>query len=120
MRERSHLRRPGKAPTEYPVACSPQAWSAGAVFMLLEAAIGLSIDAVEKRILLDRPVLPDFLEHLTIRGLTLYNDSVDLVVFRSRDAVAVTVERRTGDVEVAGSKLVAPGERYYETKHRQR
>jgi hypothetical protein len=29
----------------YPVACSPQAWSAGVVFPLLQSSMGLSIDA---------------------------------------------------------------------------
>ena len=34
-------RRPHRAPTPYPVACAPQAWSAGAVFGLLGACLGL-------------------------------------------------------------------------------
>ena len=33
-------RRPGKGPTLYPVACSPQAWAAGSVFMVLQACLG--------------------------------------------------------------------------------
>ena len=37
-------RRPGEGPTQYPVACAPQAWAAGSVFMLLSAALGLSVD----------------------------------------------------------------------------
>ena len=39
-----HKRR-GEGPTLYPVACSPQAWAAGSVFLLLQAALGLTIDA---------------------------------------------------------------------------
>ena len=45
-------RRPGKGPTLYPVACSPQAWAAGSVFMLLQACLGLEIRASESRIYL--------------------------------------------------------------------
>jgi glycogen debranching enzyme len=93
-------RRIGKSPTQYPVACSPQAWSAGAAFLLLQASIGLSIDAIQKRIVLTRPVLPDFLEHVRIRNLAVANASVDLALFRSGSAVAATVERRSGDVDV--------------------
>ena len=33
--------RPGEAPIAYPVACLPQAWAAGSVFMLLQACLGL-------------------------------------------------------------------------------
>src|SRR6185503_4788148 len=38
-------RRPGEGPTLYPVACSPQSWAAAAPFLLLQACLGLSIDA---------------------------------------------------------------------------
>src|SRR5438477_302718 len=30
----------GQGPTPYPVACSPQAWAAGSLFMLLGACLG--------------------------------------------------------------------------------
>jgi glycogen debranching enzyme len=93
-------RRAGKAPTSYPVACSPQAWSAGAAFLLLQSAIGLSIDAVRKQIVLTRPVLPEFLEQVRVRNLAVGQASVDLMLFRSGHAVAVTVERRDGNVDV--------------------
>jgi glycogen debranching enzyme len=93
-------RRAGKAPTSYPVACSPQAWSAGAAFLLLQSSMGLSIDAVRKQIVLNRPVLPGFLEQVRIRNLVVGQASVDLMLFRSGNAVAVTVERRDGDVDV--------------------
>ena len=33
-------RSPGEAPVAYPVACLPQAWAAGSVFMLLQACLG--------------------------------------------------------------------------------
>jgi glycogen debranching enzyme len=33
-------RRTGEGPTLYPVSCAPQAWAAGALFMLLEACSG--------------------------------------------------------------------------------
>jgi glycogen debranching enzyme len=95
-------RRAGKAPTLYPVACSPQAWSAGAAFLLLEASMGLTIDAPQRRIAFTRPVLPPFLDQVRIKNLTVASASVDLVLFRSGPAVAVTVESRSSeDVEVA-------------------
>ena len=93
-------RRAGKGPTSYPVACSPQAWSAASAFLLLQSSIGLSIDAMRKRVTLARPVLPAFLDYVRIRDLTVADGRVNLMLFRSGDAVAVTVERRTGNVEV--------------------
>ena len=93
-------RRAGKGPTSYPVACSPQAWSAGAAFLLLQSSIGLSIDAARKKVVLTRPVLPEFLEQVRVRNLAVGEASVDLMLFRSGNAVAVTVERRDGEVDV--------------------
>ena len=37
-------RRPGRGPTLYPAACSPQAWAAGAPFLMLQAMLGLEFD----------------------------------------------------------------------------
>jgi glycogen debranching enzyme len=90
----------GKSPTLYPVACSPQACSAGAAFLLLQSSIGLSIDATQNRILLTHPVLPDFLEQVRVRNIVVGNAAVDLMLFRSGQTVAVTVERRSGTLEV--------------------
>jgi glycogen debranching enzyme len=36
----------GEPPIAYPVACLPQAWAAGSVFLMLQAALGVNIDAV--------------------------------------------------------------------------
>jgi glycogen debranching enzyme len=93
-------RRPGKAPTAYPVACSPQAWAAGSAFLLLKSSIGLSIDAIQNRILLARPVLPAFLQEVRIRNLAVRDALVDLTLFRSAETVAVTVEHPKGEIDV--------------------
>ena len=93
-------KRPGKGPTLYPVACSPQAWSAAASLLLLQSSMGLRIDAINNRIVLTQPVLPAFLQYVRIRNLTMGDASVDLLVFRSGSTVAVTVERRNGDADV--------------------
>ena len=92
-------RRADEAPTLYPVACAPQAWSAGAVFLLLQSCLGLSIDAPANRICIERPQLPERLEHVTVRGLLVgAGRSVDLRFDRHDSDVSVTVLRRTGDV----------------------
>ncbi len=93
-------RRPGEGPTLYPVACSPQAWAAAAVFLLLEASLGLRIDAAAARICFHRPALPPTLRDLEVRNLVVGSGSIDLVVHRHRDGVAVGVLRRQGAIEV--------------------
>jgi glycogen debranching enzyme len=93
-------RRPGKAPTLYPVACSPQAWSAGAVFMILGACLGLSIDAAQSRVTFRRPFLPPFLRRVAIRNLQVGSGSLDLSVERYAEVVGIDILRRQGAVEV--------------------
>jgi glycogen debranching enzyme len=93
-------RRPGEGPTLYPVACSPQSWAAGSVFQLLQACLGLRIEAAIGRVCLDYPVLPEFLHEVRIQGIRVGSGSVDLCLRRVGDDVGVNVLNRTGSVEV--------------------
>jgi glycogen debranching enzyme len=94
-------RRPGQGPIEYPLACAPQAWAAGAVFLLLRACLGLSVDASKRQIVFTRPTLPSFIREVNIRGLRAGDASVDLALhYHQADDVGVNVTGRTGDVEL--------------------
>jgi glycogen debranching enzyme len=93
-------RRASQGPTLYPVACSPQAWAAGAVFLLLQAGLGMTLDAPARQIRFDRARLPEFLPEVTLRNLRVGEASVDLALGRHNENVTVSVLRREGDVEV--------------------
>jgi len=90
----------GQGPILYPVACAPQAWSAAAVFLMFQACLGLSINAIESRVSLVRPFLPPFLSRATIMNLRIGDASADIQVVRHEHDVTVTVLRRNGDIEV--------------------
>src|SRR5207248_1138877 len=62
-------RRPGESPTLYPVACAPQAWASGAVFLLLQSCLGLDVLAPERKLVFSKPFLPQFLPQVRIRDL---------------------------------------------------
>jgi glycogen debranching enzyme len=94
-------RRAGQGPTLYPVACSPQAWAAGAVFMLLKAVLGMDIDAREQRVTFRSPLLPEFLSELWISNLRVGTASVDLRLQRYPGDVGITVLNKRGDVQLA-------------------
>jgi glycogen debranching enzyme len=96
--------RPHEGPTLYPVACAPQAWAAGSVFLLLQACLGLRIDAMRAQIVLDRPILPPSIERLTIRKLQVGPAWVDLVLENHAHDVGVHLLRRDGDVGVIITK----------------
>jgi glycogen debranching enzyme len=96
--------RPHEGPTSYPVACSPQAWAAGAVFMLIQACLGLDVDAFAGQIVLDRPVLPPAIGGLAIRDLAIGRARVDLVLESHADDVGVRLARRDNDVRMVITK----------------
>ena len=77
----------GEPPVGYPVACLPQAWSSGAPFMMLQAALGLDIDAFRREIVIDRPELPSEIERLEVRGLRVDDEIVNLQFQRIGDRV---------------------------------
>ena len=98
-------RRRGEAPTLYPVACLPQAWASGAVFMLLGACLGLSIDAEARVVKLENPVLPDWLPEVKLANLQVSDSAtIDLLIERHPHDVSVTVLRRQGGIRVEVSK----------------
>jgi glycogen debranching enzyme len=97
-------RRPGASPTLYPVACAPQAWAAGAVYLLLHACLGLQIDAAARRVSLSHAVLPEAIDWLRIVNLTVADATVDLLLTRHAYDVGITVLRRDGAVEILGLK----------------
>jgi glycogen debranching enzyme len=93
-------RAPGEPPIAYPVACLPQAWAAGSVFLMLQATLGLTIDAWTGTVDLAAPVLPGGLERLKITGLQIGEAVVDLNI-RHVDGRAVVLPRhRQGKVAV--------------------
>jgi hypothetical protein len=83
------LRVSGQAPTPYPVACLPQAWSSGTVFMLLQASLGVHIDGQRNRNHVERPLLPLGIEHLSVRALPINDARVDLHFHRIGEEVVV-------------------------------
>jgi len=93
-------RRPGKGPTLYPVACSPQAWAAGAVFMVLQACLGLEVRALESRLYLHYSALPEKVDQVRIRNLKIGKAEVDLSFERYQHSVSVNILRRSGHVEI--------------------
>ena len=93
-------RRPNEGPTLYPVACSPQAWAAATPFFILEACLGMTVQAERGRILFDRPFLPEGIPQLSIRNLQCGKAAVDLLLERRGESVLVHCESRQDDVEV--------------------
>jgi glycogen debranching enzyme len=76
-------------PIRYPVACSPQAWSAGTIPCMLSAVLGFVPNAMEKRLTLMKPALPQWLDTLTINGMTVGDIPVNVEFKRVGDDTMV-------------------------------
>jgi glycogen debranching enzyme len=93
-------RRAGVGPTLYPVACAPQAWASGAVFLLLQSCLGLSINGRESRVRFDEPVLPPYLQQVRIKNLSAGKGTIDLLIHGHDRNVNVDILRMEGHVEI--------------------
>lgn len=87
----------GQGPTPYPVACLPQAWAAGSIFMLLQAALGIRIAGADRTVHIDHPTLPIGIESLSISHLPVGSEFVDLHFRRVGDDVVTVPSKRTAD-----------------------
>ena len=87
-------------PVPYPVACSPQAWAAGASFLFLETMLGLRAHAGQGELELRHPNLPDWIGKVTLNNLRIGEASVDLLFHRWRGTTSAEVLRKVGDLSV--------------------
>jgi glycogen debranching enzyme len=74
-------RDPTSFPVQYLGANVPQAWAAGAPFMLLQAILGLQQDAPRDKLYVD-PALPDWLPDVTLTDLRLGKRRFDIRFWR--------------------------------------
>jgi glycogen debranching enzyme len=93
-------RQRSRGPTFYPVACSPQTWAATTPLSLLQACLGLGFDPAHRAVTFDRPVLPAFLNQVVLRGLSIADARIDLVLRRAGNEVALNVLSRHGNIRV--------------------
>jgi glycogen debranching enzyme len=97
-------REESRAIVAYPVACIPQAWAATAPFMLLQALLGISASAPDRRLTVDRPCLPDWLDGVEIHGLPVGASQVSLAFRRNAGgSTGFSLLEHQGDVQVTMS-----------------
>ncbi|HEX5421854.1 MAG TPA: amylo-alpha-1,6-glucosidase, partial [Gammaproteobacteria bacterium] len=94
-------RRPGARPADYAESCAPQAWSSAAVCGLLDAILGLKVDARTHQARIEHPVLPPYLKWVRLSGVMLGTAEADLEFKRDGDKVAVTLNDFRGDIKVS-------------------
>jgi glycogen debranching enzyme len=92
-------REPGSFPVQYLGANVPQAWAAGSVFHLIRAILGLEADAREKKLVID-PILPHWLQEITVSKLHVGKASVDIRFWREGDGTRHEVLNVEGELNI--------------------
>jgi len=89
----------GGFPVHYPVACSPQAWSSAAWFLLLRGALGIFPDAPRGMLRISVPHLPSWLDEIVLEGVRVGASRVTLRFVRGPKSAFAEV------VDVQGAPL---------------
>ena len=93
-------RRPPNRPVAYPVACSPQAWAAGAPFLVLQAMLGISARAPDNMLTINKPSLPPWLNTVELRNLRVGSSSISVVFRRQGEVTGFSLLEKQGDIRV--------------------
>ncbi|GAC1595719.1 MAG: glycogen debranching N-terminal domain-containing protein [Myxococcales bacterium] len=84
-------------PVSYPVACSPQAWASGALFLLVRACLGLYPDAQRKTLKIVNPELPPWMHELTLSRLRVGTSRVSLHFTRTKEGCFAAITESEGE-----------------------
>jgi glycogen debranching enzyme len=84
-------------PVQYLGANVPQAWAAGSVFALLQAILGITLDAPRGRVFIN-PALPSWRPDITLHDLRLGRRTFDIRFWREDDATRFEVLRGSPDM----------------------
>jgi len=68
--------------------------------MLLQACLGISIDAKRRRVIFDRPFLPQGIPQLTINDLRIEDCRISVFLERDSGAVEIKVTEKHGEIAV--------------------
>lgn len=88
-------------PVKYPVACSPQAWSAGAIPHMFIACLGMVPDALNNRLTLNKPHLPSWLDNVQYNNVKIGDTLTDLEFRRIERETLVNVTKKKGNLNVS-------------------
>ncbi len=87
-------------PIDYPVSCSPQAWSAGAIFQLLKTCVNFEADACNNVLRVVEPSLPGWMQKFTIQGLRVGSAIVGLSLSEQNGTSSCQVLNKSGKLRV--------------------
>ncbi len=93
-------KRGSEPPIPYEVACKPQAWAAGSIFLMIKAMLGISIEIDQSYLVFNSPLLTPKINSLEIKNLMARDWEVDLTIRNAAHGPRVDLNRKRGDIRV--------------------
>ena len=87
-------------PVKYPIACSPQAWASGTIPCMLTACLGIAPDALNNRLIINKPHLPSWLDNVQFNNMKVGNTLTALNFRKAEYETLVNVSKKIGDINV--------------------
>ena len=87
-------------PVDFPMACSPDAGSAGAMLMILQEILGIYANAEENILYVHSPVLPRWLSEVDVSNLHVGHSTLSLRFRREATRTSFSVRDKQGGVRV--------------------
>jgi glycogen debranching enzyme len=82
-----------------PDASRPQAWSSGAIFLLLQTWLGVAPRPFQRHVDIT-PVLPRDLTEIIIKDMKIYDSSLSLRIVRENGSLLLDVSDNPGDLDI--------------------
>jgi hypothetical protein len=91
-----------------PDASRPQAWSAGAIFLLLQTVLGVATQPFTRRVDIT-PALPSSIDEIEVSNLRIAGGTIGLRLRRQNNGVAMEITDNPDDLEV----IIHPATRHH-------
>ena len=88
-----------KEPIEYPVACSPQAWACGSIYLIIQSLLGINSDVTNNRIYL-KPILPDEINKVEVKNLKIGDNRADFTLIKEGNRIMLSKAKVEGNIEL--------------------
>ncbi len=87
-------------PVNYPVACIPQAWAAGSVFLLIKSMLNIEPDAQGQKLRILNPQLPEWLNFLEIKNINVGEATVNIEFRKTSRGLVIDVYDKQGKLDI--------------------
>jgi len=88
-----------KEPVEYPVACSPQAWACGSIYLIIQSLLDINLDVANNKIYL-KPILPDEINKVEVKNLKIGDNRADFTLIKEGNRIKLGKAKVEGSIEL--------------------